>query len=54
MEASEVVTCGALLWRGANTSLGCRLSTLMWRTPLLAKDAVVVTASDERQPAGKG
>ena len=38
-----------LLCRGANTSLGWRLSTLMWRTPLLAK-VVVSSGKDERHP----
>jgi len=45
------VTCVPLLWRGANTSLGWRLSTLMWRTPLLANVAVVASGRNERQPA---
>ena len=44
-------TCVPLLWRGANTSLGWRLSTLMLRTPLLANVAVVASGKDERQPA---
>ena len=40
-----------LLWRGANTSLGWRLSTLMRRTPLLA-NVVVGSGDDVRHPVG--